>query len=98
MKLIYLKSASKCDSFDVGIGIKIPFFRVLVTIELGRSLLQFVTFVYSLQFRYCLTNCDTYVKIYWGALIPGACYVNDRCFPKRELENPSTRKTIEKRR
>ena len=43
MKLIYLKSALKCDSFDVGIGIKIPFFRVLVTIEPGRSLLQFVT-------------------------------------------------------
>ena len=42
MKLIYLKSALKCDSFDVGIGIKIPFFRVLVTIEPGRSL-QFVT-------------------------------------------------------
>ena len=39
MKLIYLK----CDSFDVGIGIKIPFFRVLVTIEPGRYLLQFVT-------------------------------------------------------
>ena len=43
MKLIYLKSALKCDSFDVGIGIKIPFYRVLVTIEPGRSLLQFVT-------------------------------------------------------
>ena len=43
MKLIYLKSALKCDSFDVGIGIKIPFFGVLVTIEPGRSLLQFVT-------------------------------------------------------
>ena len=41
MKLIYLKSALKCDSFDVTIGIKIPFFRVLVTIEPGRSLLQF---------------------------------------------------------
>ena len=39
----------KWDSFDVGIGIKIPFFRVLVTIEPGRSLLQFVT-----------TNCLTY--------------------------------------
>ena len=26
MKLIYLKSALKCDSFDVAIGIKIPFF------------------------------------------------------------------------
>ena len=33
----------KCDSFDVTIGIKIPFSRVLVTIELGHSLLQFVT-------------------------------------------------------
>ena len=43
MKLIYLKSTLKCDSFDVAIGIKISFFRVLVTIEPGRSLLQFVT-------------------------------------------------------
>ena len=43
MKLIYLKSALKCDSFDVAIGIKILFFRDLVTIEPGRSLLQFVT-------------------------------------------------------
>ena len=48
MKLIYLKSALKCDSFDVAIDIKIQFFRVLVTIELGCSLLQFVT-----------TNCLT---------------------------------------
>ena len=46
IKLIYLKSALKCDSFDVAIDIKI--FRVLVTIEQGRSLLQFVT-----------TNCLT---------------------------------------
>ena len=43
MKLIFLKSALKCDSFDVAIGIKIPFFRVLVSIEPCRSLLQFVT-------------------------------------------------------
>ena len=40
---IYVKSALKCDSFDVAIDIKIQFFRVLVTIEPGRSLLQFVT-------------------------------------------------------
>ena len=39
----YIKSALKCNSFDVAIGIKIPFFRVLVTIEPVRSLLQFVT-------------------------------------------------------
>ena len=43
MRLIYLKSALKCDSFDVTIGVKIPFFRVSVAIEPGRSLLQFVT-------------------------------------------------------
>ena len=43
MKLIYLKSALRCDSFDLTIGIKIPFFRVSVTIEPGHSLLQFVT-------------------------------------------------------
>ena len=46
MKLIYLKSALKCDPFDAAIGIKIPFFRVSVTIEPGCSLLQFV-----------ITNC-----------------------------------------
>ena len=48
MELIYLKSALKCDSFDVAIAIKISFFRVLATIEPGPSLLQFVT-----------TNCLT---------------------------------------
>ena len=52
MKLIYLKSALKCNCFDVAIGIKIPFFRVLITIEPGRSLLQFVT-----------TNCLIFVKM-----------------------------------
>ena len=41
-KLIYLKSVLKCDSFDVAIDIKLQFFRVLVTIEPGHSLLQFV--------------------------------------------------------
>ena len=50
MKLIYLKSALKCDSFDVAIDIKIQFFRVLVTIEPGRSLLQFVTTNCLIQF------------------------------------------------
>ena len=40
-ELIYLKSALKCDSFDVAIGIKIPFFRVLVCIETGRSLVRY---------------------------------------------------------
>ena len=39
MKVIYLKSALKSDSFDISIGIKNPFSRVSVTIEPGRSLL-----------------------------------------------------------
>ena len=39
VKLIYLKSAYKSNSSDVSIGIKIPFFRVSVTIEPDRSLL-----------------------------------------------------------
>ena len=43
-----LKLALKCDSFDVAIGIKIPFFRVLVTIEPGRSLLH----PYNCSIRY----------------------------------------------
>ena len=38
MKLVCLKSALKCNSFDVIIDIKIPFFGVLVTIEPGHSL------------------------------------------------------------
>ena len=52
MKLIYLKSALKYDSFDVAIDIKIQFFRVLVTIEPDRSLLQFVT-TNCLILRFC---------------------------------------------
>ena len=39
MKLIYFKSALKSDSYDVSIGIKIPFSTVLVTVEPGHSLL-----------------------------------------------------------
>ena len=42
-EIIYLKSALKCKSFDRTIGIKFLFFRVLVTIEPGHSLLQFFT-------------------------------------------------------
>jgi len=41
MKVIYLKLVLKCDFFYVTIGIKIPFFRVLVTIKPGRSLLPY---------------------------------------------------------
>ena len=40
MTLIYLKSAQKSDSFDVSISIKIPFFRISITTEPGRSLLK----------------------------------------------------------
>ena len=59
MKLIYLKSALKCNFFDVAIDIKIQFFRVLVTIEPGRSLLQFVT-----------TNC--LIRVYLKEILTGA--------------------------
>ena len=59
MKFIYLKPALKCDSFDIAIGIKIPFFRVLVTIEPGRSLLQFVT-------TNCLTNSHQAAKKFFS--------------------------------
>ena len=53
-----LKPALKCDSFDIAIGIKIPFFRVLVIIEPGRSLLQFVT-----------TNCLIIVHLIGKAIL-----------------------------
>jgi len=43
MKFTYLESAWESDSFDVSFSIKVPFFRVLFTIEPGCSLLQFVT-------------------------------------------------------
>ena len=54
------KISIKCDSFDVTIGIKIPFFRVSVTIVPGRSLLQFAT-----------TNCliTTPYSVYPGILL-----------------------------
>ena len=54
MNLIYLKSALKCNSYDVAIDIKIQFFRVLVTIEPGRSLLQFVTSNCLIQKKYVI--------------------------------------------
>ena len=54
MKLIYLKSALKCNFFDVAIDIKIQFFRVLVTIEPDRSLLQFVTTNCLITFKFQL--------------------------------------------
>ena len=66
MKLIYLESAWKFDSFDVSFSIKIPFFRVSFTIKPGRSLLQFVTtnclivgFIHD-SARYCYDKLKTY--------------------------------------
>ena len=58
MKLIYLKSALKCDSFDVAIDIKIQFFRVLVTIELG-SLLTTVCYHELFDWKLFM-NADSY--------------------------------------
>ena len=77
MKLIYLKSALKCDSFDVAIDIKIQFFRVFVTIEPGRSLLQFVT-----------TNC---LKM-WNFVFFARKQITDVClfvfFPRGDFIDP----------
>ena len=66
MKLIYLKSALKCDSFDVAIDSKIQFFRVLVTIETGRSLVRYqelfesshISQVYFLRFFFYLIHIN----------------------------------------
>ena len=74
MKLIYLKPALKCDSFDVAIGIKIPFFRVLVTIEPGRSLLQFVT-----------TNC---LIGNWRAARPPPSLLFSQNLPIKTMKKP----------
>ena len=65
MRLIYLNSALKYDSFDVTSGIKIPFFRVLFTIEPGRSLLQFVT-------TYCLTSRPNIGSVFLEKICLGA--------------------------
>ena len=62
MKLIYLKSALKCDSFDVALYIKIQFFRVLVTIEPDRSLLQFVTTNFLKEPVICICNFCYYLN------------------------------------
>ena len=69
MKLIYLKSALKCDSFDVAINIKIQFFRVLVTIEPGRSLLQLVTTncLIQLVLRLLKKNAAVVFKLHCGS-------------------------------
>ena len=53
MKLAYLKY----DSFDVSIGIKIPFFRVSVTIKPSRSLLT-VRYHELFDFNFKLTIID----------------------------------------
>jgi hypothetical protein len=67
MKLIYLKSALKSDSFDVSIGIKIPFFRVSVTVEPGCSLL---TVRYHELF-------DTLITFYLSSLVAGSTIMSD---------------------
>ena len=70
MKLIYLKSALKCNSFDVTFVIKIPFFRVSVTIEPGCSLLQFITMNCLINI-YVLCLWVLYVIIYGSGFVSG---------------------------
>ena len=72
MKLTYLKSALKYDPFDVTIGIKIPFFRVSVTIEPSRFLLQFVTTncLISAWHSKKISSKERFVDIYlWNLLM-----------------------------
>ena len=64
MKFMYLKSAQKCNSFDVHINIKILYFRVSVTIEPGHSLLQCATMnclIYHQQPLCVLNFSNTFV-------------------------------------
>ena len=76
MKLIYLKSALKFDSFDVAIGIKILFFRVLVSIEPGRSLLQFVTTNCLIQFDEAISISNDRGSSQWARV---AIEIKNRC-------------------
>jgi hypothetical protein len=67
MKLIYLKSELKSDSFDVSIGTKIPIFRVSVTIEPGRSLLtvryhELFDWIFSLVKKYPMLKSKGFDK------------------------------------
>ena len=78
------KISIKMRFFDVTIGIKIPFFRILVTIEPGHSLLKFVTmkcfitilclireFSFYLFGEYFLTGLSEFVnllRVYWTLL------------------------------
>jgi len=78
MKLIMvellLKSALKCDSFDVTIGIKIQFFRVSVTVELGhfyysslpRSLRSILPFNGELSMVYFAPELTMYLHYSWA--------------------------------
>ena len=80
MTFIYLKSTLKCDSFDVSIYIKIQFIRVLVTIEPGRSLLQFVTtncLIVSFPSYYGIKNKNYTNQI---LLIQSICYRKNLIF------------------
>ena len=54
MKSIYSELAQQTNSFDISIGVKIPFFRVPVTIEPDRSLvtvLHHELFDYSSKYK-----------------------------------------------
>ena len=56
MKLIYLKSALKCNYFDVTIGINIQFFRKSATIELGPEARRRQGLDYCERVSNCLLN------------------------------------------
>ena len=63
MKLIFLKSALKCDSFDVGIGIKIPFLEFWLLLSRVAPLLSRATVRYHELFDCVWLCCLTYVIV-----------------------------------
>ena len=74
--------------FDVAIGTKIPFFRVLVTMKPGRSLLQFVTtnclIVPVVIKQFVVTNCNKERPKIGGYLGPPPTLI---IFPKSPVQN-----------
>ena len=62
MKLIYLKSALKFHSFDVTIGIEIPFFRISVTNEPGPPTIRY-HMIKTVRIHFCFWKYNKNIAI-----------------------------------
>ena len=68
MKLIYLKSALKCDSLDVSVDIKIPFLEFWLLLSPVAPYIKFVT-TNCLILHVCnFDNLDV-LKLFWFSSI-----------------------------